>query len=189
MTACASDFSEGRKSRRAVASSSALCSCKGAEPMCPVHTLWDKFFAHLPDGTRPWAAVSAGKSRDKLRQTLGRLQVPNASEYGTHDLRRGHAEVSCLCSIRPRSHARTAEGYAQKRLHTGADFDSRTMEVRSISEVSQRGDATPLRYILASTSVCLCRPISRKTPPLRSPLKATRKSGLIECFVLTDQCP
>ena len=61
--------------------------------MCPIHTLWDQFFAQLPDGARPWERVSAGKARERLRQILSRLQVPEWAEYGTHDFRRGHAEA------------------------------------------------------------------------------------------------
>jgi hypothetical protein len=60
--------------------------------MCPVHTLWDRFFALLPDGHKPWAHVGDGRAREHLRSTLRALKVPDADQYGTHDLRRGHAE-------------------------------------------------------------------------------------------------
>ena len=70
-----------------------VCSCKGGTAMCPIHTLWDKFFALLPQGARPWENISAGKARDRLRLVLSKLQVPDWAEYGTHDFRRGHAEV------------------------------------------------------------------------------------------------
>jgi hypothetical protein len=76
-----------------------VCSCKGGTSMCPIHTLWDQYFALLPDGARPWEKISAGRARDRLRQILSRLQVPEWAEYGTHDFRRGHAEarsVACL---------------------------------------------------------------------------------------------
>ena len=73
--------------------------------MCPIHTLWDQFFAQLPDGARPWERVSAGKARERLRQILSRLQVPEWAEYGTHDFRRGHAEARSLAcppgAVRP----------------------------------------------------------------------------------------
>jgi hypothetical protein len=81
-----------------------ICSCRGGETTCAVHTLWNKFFATLPDGARPWTHVSADKARQRSRQVLQNLRVPNADGYGTHDLRRGHAEVSlclnlCLASL------------------------------------------------------------------------------------------
>jgi hypothetical protein len=73
--------------------------------MCPIHTLWDQYFAALPDGARPWVSISANKARDRLRLVLSKLHVPDWAEYGTHDFRRGHAEVRsiaylphiCLC--------------------------------------------------------------------------------------------
>ena len=54
--------------------------------------LWDKFLAALPEGTHPWAHITAGAARSRLRRILELLKVPGASMYGTHDLRRGHAE-------------------------------------------------------------------------------------------------
>ena len=70
------------------------CSCRGTKTICPVHTLWDRFFAHLSDGEVPWANVSAAFARCRLRQLLTALGVTNAGAYGTHDFRRGHAQVS-----------------------------------------------------------------------------------------------
>ena len=79
------------------------CSCKGGVSMCPIHTLWDQYFALLPDGARPWENISAGKARDRLRWILSKMQVPSWAEYGTHDFRRGHAEVSSIaCLVRAR---------------------------------------------------------------------------------------
>ena len=67
--------------------------------MCPVHTLWDKYFALLPDGAKPWAKVSAGLARVRLRQILAKLLVPDWANYGTHDFRRGHAEVGSFVAL------------------------------------------------------------------------------------------
>ena len=60
--------------------------------MCAVHELWDKFLGNLPDGARPWHGVSPGFARTRLRRVLQVLAVPDHDLYGTHDLRRGHAE-------------------------------------------------------------------------------------------------
>ena len=61
--------------------------------MCAVHTLWDRFFAHLPDGHEPWQHITASEARCRLRMLLNTLGVVDAGKYGTHDFRRGHAEV------------------------------------------------------------------------------------------------
>jgi hypothetical protein len=69
-----------------------LCTCRANPHTCLVHMLWDKFLAALPEGTHPWAHITAGAARSRLRRILELLKVPGASMYGTHDLRRGHAE-------------------------------------------------------------------------------------------------
>ena len=70
------------------------CSCAaGVRTCCAVHTLWERFFALLPDGTCPWAAVSPSQAMTRLRRLLQVLGVPDVSDYGTHGFRRGHAEV------------------------------------------------------------------------------------------------
>ena len=78
------------------------CSCAaGVRTCCAVHTLWERFFALLPDGTCPWAAVSPSQAIVRLRRLLEVLGVPDASAYGTHGFRRGHAEVGswpCACN-------------------------------------------------------------------------------------------
>ena len=84
------------------------CSCAGSPLMCPVHILWDKFLANVPVDTKPWLNVSAAQVMKWIRGAFLALtvcvwngrqiygvvfckQVPNASAYGTHSLRRGHA--------------------------------------------------------------------------------------------------
>ena len=69
------------------------CCCQGTVELCPVHTLWDRFFKHLPCGAEPWRHISANAAIEKLRAVLRRLGIPDAGLYGTHDFRRGHAEV------------------------------------------------------------------------------------------------
>ena len=70
------------------------CSCQGSAAMCAVHTLWDRYFAHLADGDVAWNDVSAAYAIRRLRKLLTALGVANAGAYGTHDFRRGHAQVN-----------------------------------------------------------------------------------------------
>ena len=73
------------------------CTCGGSAGdsrlVCPLHMLWQKYFAKLPKGTRPWLHVSAGSALSSLRGALAAIAVPDSALYWTHDLRRGHAEV------------------------------------------------------------------------------------------------
>ena len=78
-----------------------MCSCsrggnRGSEDMCMVHTFWDKYWQHLPEGHQPWRNFSGNAIRTALRKTLGALGVEKAKAYGTHDFRRGHAEASLV---------------------------------------------------------------------------------------------
>ena len=68
------------------------CTCPGSRAMCPVHALWERHFARLPDGSMPWAGMSSGSALSALRNVLTHLAVPCADEYGTHAFRRGHAQ-------------------------------------------------------------------------------------------------
>ena len=69
------------------------CTCAGNAATCAVHTLWDRYFESLENGAMPWAGITPGGARTHLRQTLRQLGVPDAGSYGTHDFRRGHADV------------------------------------------------------------------------------------------------
>lgn len=70
------------------------CTCSGGcIDTCVVHTLWDRFLAHLPDGHEPWKGFTANQARCRLRLLLATLRVCDVNDYGTHDFRRGHAEV------------------------------------------------------------------------------------------------
>ena len=60
---------------------------------CVVHSLWDRFLAHLPDGHQPWKDFTASQARGRLRLLLTALGVEEPDKFGTHDFRRGHAEV------------------------------------------------------------------------------------------------
>ena len=73
------------------------CSCKDAatdfnRDTCVVHSLWDRFFDKMPEGSQPWRKVTANKARARLREVLTNLDVPEPDTYATHDFRRGHAE-------------------------------------------------------------------------------------------------
>lgn len=77
-----------------------MCSCGeagGPQDTCLVHNFYEKYWESLPDGHEPWKKMSEGFVRTALRRTLSRLGVQEAESYGTHDFRRGHAEV---CSLR-----------------------------------------------------------------------------------------
>ncbi len=86
------------------------CTCSEHCPdaMCPVHELWNRFFAELEAGDAPWASFSADHVTTKLRDTLAGLRVENAERFGTHDFRRGHAKARhsvlvffCMPSLAP----------------------------------------------------------------------------------------
>lgn len=122
------------------------CSCQGGTNSCAVHTLWHKFLAELPEGARPFAHISAGMARKRLRQILTSLRVPNAQAYGTHDFRRGHADVSLrlrdvgtlVCIVLSALVLRRA-GYEGVRLHIGRDIGRRPMEVQGLPCLPGRG--------------------------------------------------
>lgn len=71
-----------------------VCSCSGGRHLCVVHSLWDTFFELLPNGAEPWRNITPGLTRERLRKALQILRVSDASKFGTHDFRRGHAEVT-----------------------------------------------------------------------------------------------
>ena len=72
----------------------ARCKCLGGHvATCVVHTLWDKYLAARAVGDQPWRDITPAVARGRLRQILDRLGVPSPRSFGTHDFRRGHAEV------------------------------------------------------------------------------------------------
>ena len=91
------------------------CTCDEYPLICPVHVLWESYMADLSPGEKPWAHISPGTARKRLRNLLRVLEaspfvftcctcslsvheVPNSSRYGTHDLRRGHAKARPCCA-------------------------------------------------------------------------------------------
>ena len=58
---------------------------------CPVHVL-GVYFESLACGSAPFAAKTPSSALGSLRDMLSFLNVPDAGQFRTHDLRRGHAE-------------------------------------------------------------------------------------------------
>ena len=48
------------------------CTCAQGfqDHLCPVHVLWEQFFAGLEPGAKPWAAHSPGHATARLHATL-----------------------------------------------------------------------------------------------------------------------
>ena len=67
------------------------CWCLSCEKTCPDHALWP-FFAELEVGAQPFIGFRPGFALNALREMLRLSNVPNASIYRTHDLRRGHCQ-------------------------------------------------------------------------------------------------
>ena len=80
-----------RKNRRTPSVLRRGCWCRECTATCPVHAL-GSYFQSLGKGERPFLALGGGAALRMLRALLTDLQVPGASEFRTHDLRRGHAE-------------------------------------------------------------------------------------------------
>lgn len=67
------------------------CWCGKSPQTCPVHIL-GAFFAALPEGSQPFVHLSPAVTLETLRCILEDIGIPDARQYRTHDLRRGHAE-------------------------------------------------------------------------------------------------
>ena len=65
------------------------CWCRSSPSTCPVHVM-GAALGQLSAGTRPFACVSAADALSSLRRMLSLLSIPDAEQYRTHDLRRGH---------------------------------------------------------------------------------------------------
>lgn len=84
-----------RKTRPAAYSTEVIESSivRQSTHMCPVHGLWENFWAGRAEGEQPWYhTIDAAGARLRMRELLQKLKVPAAQRYGTHDFRRGHAE-------------------------------------------------------------------------------------------------
>ena len=71
-----------------VPSSVCVCVCHCQEH-CAALCFVDR---SLPGGTAPFAQFGAARALGDLRQVLQTLEVENALAYGTHAMRRGHAQ-------------------------------------------------------------------------------------------------
>ena len=131
------------------------CCCQGNAQMCPVHILWDKFLASVPVGTMPWLNVSPAQVLKWIRGALLALavcivflqkaacaisckQVPNASAYGTHSFRRGHARVCGIWIIHCAQHGvpHVLAGPSGVRSNASRDSSCWSMEKRGLHAVS-----------------------------------------------------
>ncbi len=129
------------------------CTCSGGASSCAVHTLWDQYFAKLDDGAKPWAHITAGKARERLRQVLCRLQVPDADKYGTQDFRRGHAEAPVcltngLCMLLV---LLSITGHQAIRMHISGNPHRRAVEIHCILKIPRRGYAVQRTNTLVLT--------------------------------------
>ena len=66
------------------------CWCAKCNLTCPVHVL-GPFFQHCGVGSQPFGFIDARSSLVILRSWLQHFKVEHASQYRTHDIRRGHA--------------------------------------------------------------------------------------------------
>ena len=87
----------------------------------------------LDDGAKPWAQITAGKARKRLRQVLCRLQVPDADKYGTQDFRRGRFRMLLTFLL--------ITGHAAIRMHVSSDPRGRAVEIHCILKIPRRGYA------------------------------------------------
>ena len=72
------------------------CWCSRSPSTCPVHAV-ESWLAGLRPGDPLFPGLSAAEALRVLRGLLDFLNVERASEYRTHDFRRGHAEaVRCM---------------------------------------------------------------------------------------------
>ena len=67
------------------------CWCKTSSATCPVHVL-GRWFSRLPLRCAPFSKISSSAALARLREVLTILKGPEAAQYRTHDLRRGHAD-------------------------------------------------------------------------------------------------
>lgn len=67
------------------------CWCSSCKVTCPVHALWP-FIKQHDFGQKPFGGISSALALSSVRKLLALLDVPDASKYRTHDLRRGHAK-------------------------------------------------------------------------------------------------
>ena len=128
------------------------CSCQGDPKTCAIHVLWDKFLAELPLGTCPWACITPAVARDRLRHLLQKLGVPESATYGTHDFRRGHAEVRLVGSLG--LHAAHAYSYVLQDLRRAG------CSLAAILQAGQWKSAAFMQYLDTHEleTVCSCVP-------------------------------
>ena len=85
-----------RKNKLQPSSQFRPCWCKRCPLTCPVHVL-GAYMNRFGHGAQPFRSISPVKANSGLKRLLALVGVDDASEFRTHDLRRGHAEVRLLC--------------------------------------------------------------------------------------------
>ena len=80
-----------RKNKLQPSSQFRPCWCKRCPLTCPVHIL-GAYMTRFGHGAQPFRGISPVKANSGLKQLLELVGVDDASEFRTHDLRRGHAE-------------------------------------------------------------------------------------------------
>ena len=79
-----------RKNRPAGSRLEHTCWCKESCRTCPVHVLGPAVRGIQP-GTALFGGFTAAGANSALKEMLGKIGIPKAKEYRTHDIRRGHA--------------------------------------------------------------------------------------------------
>ena len=79
-----------RKNRPAGSKLERTCWCRESCRTCPVHVLGPAVRGIQP-GTALFGGFTAAGANSALKDMLGKIGVPKAKEYRTHDIRRGHA--------------------------------------------------------------------------------------------------
>ena len=79
-----------RKNRPAGSKLERTCWCKESCRTCPVHVLGPAVRGIQP-GTALFGGIKTAGANSALKDMLGKIGIPKAKEYRTHDIRRGHA--------------------------------------------------------------------------------------------------
>ena len=87
-----------RKNRPAGSRLERTCWCRESCRTCPVHVLGPAVRS-IPTGTALFGGFTAAGANSALKDMLAKTGVPNAREYRTHDIRRGHARDLQLSGV------------------------------------------------------------------------------------------
>ena len=121
------------------------CWCSECKDTCPLHVL-GPYFAKFPVGARVFGEFNRNNALKKLREVMAGLNAPKASEYRTHDFRRGHAkdlQVSgmFLLIVVLFSFAICMDSHVFGRCPVVEDSGGRRVEIPSVPQVSRHAYA------------------------------------------------